>query len=517
MQAHQPRKRSGGWRGGRGGGGAHKLPRHLALGDPRGHCGVLVMCDEHREDRAMNEVADLLNNELDERFPLPPLPQLQEEQEGQRRRGAGDADEADGAGEERGAAEELAEAEAAPKRARTVAEEMAEELAALGAGAGPAGDAGPGADGAPGQPRRTDLKKALAHKRARWLDLGGRGVGLVWVSRGPGPGPAVDIVELLDPVFGNALRDKQLPTRYTSRMLPLQRIVSATPAAVVEAALELAKAALVPPAAAAAASSSASAPVAAPAPKTFKVEMRSRNNTTLGKDEVISGIAKGLSALGIGLRACFTAPDVVVIVEAVKAFAGIAVVVGGRWDRFERYNIRVTAESVADRSARLEKARAIGNAPRAAASSEPAEELTTLTWEAPEKEDAPSLEAAPASAPAASAEAAASSAAEPSFELRGAESRFALVLGNGGGDATVDYSLESGVLDILHVSTPEAARGRGLAGSLVRQVLEWAAAHQDIASRVRASCTFASSVLEKGVPGWSKAAEEGVWVRSDIS
>ena len=358
------------------------------LGDPRGASGVLVMCDEKREQRAMHEVADLLNNELEERFPVAATAAVTCTGEGE---GEDDHnDDEDGAA---GAGGPSGKRSCSKGPALSVADEMAAELVALG-GSSFSASASSGAASGAVRPR-VDLGALLASKRARFMDVSGRGVGLVWVSNGPAAAhssasssassaaadatsaadaasaaepavsPPVDMVALLDPVFEAALRDKQLPTRYTSRMIPLQRIVQASAKAVVAAAAELARLTFPLPSTGAVEADAAGAGMAARArAPSFRVEVRARNCTALTTGEVVAGVARALTAADVGMRVCIDAPDALVVVEAVKFLAGVSVVAGGRWERFERYNIRVAAEDAEDRALRLERARALESSKR---------------------------------------------------------------------------------------------------------------------------------------------------------
>jgi predicted GNAT family acetyltransferase/tRNA(Ser,Leu) C12 N-acetylase TAN1 len=313
------------------------------------------MCDDKREKRAMHETCDLLNAELDER--MPPRPSASASSSA-----AADADaDADGHGD---GGDSLGGP--AGKKPRTIADELADELAELEGGAPPPptelGGADGGAADGTGVPRQS-LAERFAGKRARFLDLSGRAFGLVWVKDA-----SVDPVALVDPLLEAALRTKASPLRFTSRLLPLQRIVQASPSAIIEAAVELMR-----------------STVPAPRATSFRLELRVRLNTTFSKDALYRDLVPALcaanatasaaGAAGAGASAAgassssssssaapapcprhtvhLTDPETVVMVEVIKTFAGVSILSDRRWDRLARYNIRLAAETEEDRLGRL--------------------------------------------------------------------------------------------------------------------------------------------------------------------
>ncbi len=74
------------------------------------------------------------------------------------------------------------------------------------------------------------------------------------------------------------------------------------------------------------------------------------------------------------------------------------------------------------------------------------------------------------------------------FRDNTAESRFELDAG--GRVVFADYSREGDVMAILHVETPQELRGQGLAGRLMKEIMEKAA--QDNL-RVKSVCPYAAS------------------------
>ena len=311
----------------------------MALGDPRGSCGIFVCCDEKRESKALNEVADLLNIELDEHFPI--------QQQITNSIDAKEIDDKDNDEDDIGS-NPLDGGPEYSKRIKSVAEEIADELANLGGEIVTREDSNPFTQGNEKKKKFINLKSHLKHKRARFMDVGGRGLGLVWIDqKGSTFG---DIINLLDPIFEAALVDKKLPTRFTSRMIPLQSIVTASALSITEAALNLSKTVL---------PINQEGQVGIKPVLSFKVEMRSRSNTTLKKDEIISSISKAFTSItDCHFRPDHLSYDVLVIVEVVKFLAGVTVIKRSRWERFERYNIRIAAETIEERAKRFAKAAA---------------------------------------------------------------------------------------------------------------------------------------------------------------
>ena len=488
----------------------------MALGDPRGFGGVFVFCDEKRETRAMNEVTDLLNLELDEHYPINSCQVNAEE-------GDDETHPLDGGPMQ-------------SKRIKSVAEEIEDELAQLGGASSSNTGGGAEESGDATHPKKfIDLKSHLKHKRARFMDVGGRGLGLVWIDQKLGSTmvssstltKTLDVVDLLEPVFEAALKEKKLPTRFTSRMVPLQTIVTASSVCIAEAALNLSKAFLPSIVLGDAISTSVggeqlslvSHSKARPVIP-FKVEMRSRSNTTLKKDEVISSISKILS----GVSECYFRPDhltheLLVIVEVVKFLAGVSIIKRSRWERFEKYNIRIAAETSEERAARFAKATNIRVLAQAKEEERDidedgghiVEEGKVMMWFPPDKdkdvtsvivsEKEGSVISAPASIPTTviSSPPHAAAAAVVAVHVP-SQSRFCI---EGRPDCFLTYERVGELVDMNHTFVHDDFRGKGVGGILVDKALEWA---EEEGLHVNPSCTFVAATILKRHK-WSRGAD----------
>jgi hypothetical protein len=325
-----------GRRGGGGGGGGGGASNWSSVGDPRGCCGLLISCDEGREKRAMHEVLELLTDSLAEEAAAAPLAA-----------GAAPAEGAE-AGGGAAAAAPPPPPPAPAARALTVEEELALELAEVGGGL-PA--AGAGAAGAAASSSSSStavapevLQARLAAQPARFMELGTRGLGLIWVTR-----PGVDILAWVDGLFARSRGSGRAVTRYVSRLLPAQRIVTATPAAIGGAVRELIAAAF---------------PPGASRETTYKVELRMRNSGKLDKREAMDAVT---GAIGSRHLVMLEDPATVVLVEVCKHLACVAVLPGRRWQGTQRYNLRLAVETEEEARSRLAAAAANTAAAAAAA------------------------------------------------------------------------------------------------------------------------------------------------------
>ncbi len=81
------------------------------------------------------------------------------------------------------------------------------------------------------------------------------------------------------------------------------------------------------------------------------------------------------------------------------------------------------------------------------------------------------------------------------MDVRRNESRHRFEVVTDTGTAVLDYSeARPGVLDLQHTAVPQAARGRGVAGALVRGALDDARAHGE---KIIPTCPFVASWLGK--------------------
>ncbi len=417
----------------------------MALGDPRGHPGVLIMCDQGREQRAMHDVADLMNEALEEE-------------------GGG------AAGEE---ADVAAEGSPAPVY-RSVAEELEAELAELGAAAGVGGGGGR----APFAAAPGPLRARFASKIARFVELGCRGVGLVWLSKAD-----ADVTRIIHGVMEKALATHTSPLRSVMRLLPLAAIVGSNSEAVV-AVVKKQLGGIVRPAGAA----------------TYRIELRVRNNS--GFDSAKAGVLKDVSGMlrEGGWSRHEDAPHIVVLIEAIKAFAGVSVLLGADWARYSKYNVRVAAETEEDREARLVKARAVGGAGK-------------IEQDGEEEGEGSGAPAGPSVAPALTAAAQRWVPAAKRPRTQEAPPAATHVVGAHGGQFTLpggahlDYEMvEGGVVEVTHTFTPPEGRGGGAAALLCDAAFVWARAE---GRPVRPLCTYVSG---RYVTGQAEALRSAGWV-----
>jgi uncharacterized protein len=501
-------------------------PKMMALGDPRGFSGVFVFCDEKRETRAMNEVTDLLNTELDENFPINHSHQMET---------IDNAEVADITDETHSS---LDGGPMLSKRIKSVAEEIEDELAQLG-GATRGGDNDQESTTTHHPKKFINLKVQLKHKRARFMDVGGRGLGLVWIDQKfasitspTSSSKPLDVVDLLEPIFEAALKDKKLPTRFTSRMVPLQSIVTASSSSIAEAVFNLSKSFLplsntntnsedaistkVGEGEGQEDSSNRSHIKIRPVIP-FKVEMRSRSNTTLKKDDVISTVSKALS----GVSECYFRPDhltheLLVIVEVVKFLAGVSIIKRSRWERFEKYNIRIAAESVEERAARFAKAASVRVQAQAKEERDfdngdnedngrlNDKEGGVVMWFPPEKTSEsqsivteqvlPGIEGS-TNIPSSSIANVSHSAVAVHVPSLG---RFCI---GSHPDCFLSYEVENKVINMNHTFVLEGFRGKGFGAILVDKALDFA---EQEGMTVNPSCSFVSNEMLKRKK-WKKA------------
>ena len=473
-------------------------PKIMALGDPRGSCGIFVCCDEKRESKALNEVADLLNIELDEHFPI--------QQQITNSIDAKEIYDKDNDEDDIGS-NPLDGGPEYSKRIKSVAEEIADELANLGGEIVTREDSNPFTQGNEKKKKFINLKSHLKHKRARFMDVGGRGLGLVWIDqKGSTFG---DIINLLDPIFEAALVDKKLPTRFTSRMIPLQSIVTASALSITEAALNLSKTVL---------PINQEGQVGIKPVLSFKVEMRSRSNTTLKKDEIILSISKAFTSItDCHFRPDHLSYDVLVIVEVVKFLAGVTVIKRSRWERFERYNIRIAAETIEERAKRFAKAAANRFPPTETIDdmNDDKDEIQIKTEEqGGVKEElggvftwsptVTSLSMATTttsssllllSSTSSKSVLSSSSSSPPSAIHNSLNNRFCI---KDRQDCYLEYSLVNTTLELLHTFVSEDCRGKGFGEILLKESLTWA---EQEGLCVQPTCSFIAAKMRL-YPKW---------------
>ena len=179
----------------------------------------------------------------------------------------------------------------------------------------------------------------LASQPARFMDLGTRAMGLLWVTE-----PGFDVVGWVDGLFAKAKASGSAScTRYVSRILPAQRFVTAEAGAIGSAVKELFAAAFPPTA----------------RETTYKVEVRIRNSGKCEKHGVKNAIT---GAVGSRHMVMLDDPQTVILVEVIKHLASVAVITDRRWGKNNRYNLRLASETEEQREARVKSAAALQEA-----------------------------------------------------------------------------------------------------------------------------------------------------------
>ena len=81
------------------------------------------------------------------------------------------------------------------------------------------------------------------------------------------------------------------------------------------------------------------------------------------------------------------------------------------------------------------------------------------------------------------------------IEVRHEPERMRFVVDMEGDDALIDYTRPAqGVIDLRHTFTPPAARGKGIAGAMVKAALEYA---REAGLRVIPTCPYIAAYIEK--------------------
>jgi hypothetical protein len=179
-------------------------------------------------------------------------------------------------------------------------------------------------------------------------------MGLLWWSGAAGA--AVDPCVVVDALCAHIAATKQSCGRFIDRLLPMQRVVRCDMEEVLAAARALLGADIdpsPPPAlggeAAPPATAVVSAAAAAP-PRTWSAEVRVRNTDAVSRSLITAGLG---DLMRRRFRVDLEAGSHTLVVEACMSIAGVSVVRGGAYWRNARYNVRLLAETDAEREARL--------------------------------------------------------------------------------------------------------------------------------------------------------------------
>mmetsp|Transcript_26796 Transcript_26796/g.86116 ORF Transcript_26796/g.86116 Transcript_26796/m.86116 type:complete len:280 (+) Transcript_26796:3-842(+) len=271
--------------GGEGGGGSHAKRRYVAPTPgvcelSRGMRGVLITCDTHLEHKAIKEAYRLLDDLAGG--------------------GAAAGDGGDGGDDGDGGS-----------ASGTAGDKLAAELAALKEGGGEGGGSGGG---------------GTAHaKRFSVAQTGCAGTVLLRFSE-----EADDPTEIASRALGEAQARGESSAPHVIRLLPVQAVCGATPAAIV-AALQ---------------------PLLAPLAGfggTFAVQWRRRHNTAVDKESVIREVAAAVHAVAPKATVNLRAPSAAVVIEVIKSDAAVSVL--PRWAELKAYNLRECARALPEATA----------------------------------------------------------------------------------------------------------------------------------------------------------------------
>ena len=366
-----------------GGNKHHRGTRLEALGDPRGYPGILFTADDKREKKAMYEISDLLNNEIEELYPN--LTQYHQPSENTQQDHNGTS-----STNKPNTGDSITALSSSSSKPKTIAEELAEELAALdGRTISTYSNTDDHTNSTNHHEKRVSLEQKLSTKRARWLDLNTRAIGMIWINNNE----HINILTLIDKIFDAALQTKQCPTRFTTRILPLHIIVAPYLKSIIQGIEYI-------------------------IPKIFsnrhytnkdiikyRIEFRTRSNNNIHRHELVAEIVNMLSTIHVpkpstGNETISSTttdivsttsnipsttisesntsssssslaninystlpqfvpdtenPDTIIVIEIVKNYAGIGILPEYRWTTYDKYNIRLVSETSEDKERRLNK------------------------------------------------------------------------------------------------------------------------------------------------------------------
>lgn len=140
-------------------------------------------------------------------------------------------------------------------------------------------------------------------------------------SRGGG----LDPLHLTNCVHESVLKgDGKHATRFISRLLPCQVICKGDVESIGQAVVEQATKVV---------AASARRP-----PKTFAIQVKRRQNTTIDRDAAIAAAAEGMAKAVKGIRVDLTRPDLCVLLEVVRSMCCVCIL--DEWLRFNKYSLR---------------------------------------------------------------------------------------------------------------------------------------------------------------------------------
>jgi tRNA(Ser,Leu) C12 N-acetylase TAN1 len=165
-----------------------------------------------------------------------------------------------------------------------------------------------------------------------------RALGLIWFHGQAGSN--IDPCRVIDALMVDLAQTKMHATKFVDRLLPLQRIVRCDTDDVLSAVRELIAPELGEPSG---------------VQRTWCGEVRVRNTEAISRTVVINGLA---DVMRRRFRVDLVDPSYTVVVEAVMSITGVSVLRDRAFKRFHKYNVRLAAETDAEREARLHEAQA---------------------------------------------------------------------------------------------------------------------------------------------------------------
>jgi uncharacterized protein len=425
----------------------HKMPgvkrkfsaavANSSRGDPRGFPGILVMCAQTKETKALHTVADTLRDYIEQYFPsMLKKNQLQDESISE------DA--------------ELHQLDQ-QKSSSSLADELAAELADI-RGSDVVFDS---VNQTFSHSKKKSRENEIIVPQFRNL---GRALGMVWF-----PNKDLDIVFLVNQILTDA-KNKVLPELYSIvRMIPIQRFVTAYLDNITDYITEQIPSAL--KSLLANTSSNGHADTSKPS---WIFEFNHRNNDKINRHHMHQLCLDRIAPLNIAYSK-EKSGTFVVVMEVVLAFVGFSVIRFEDWKNFCRYNYKLVTESEEEKRIRLAQSTKSLSKEEKEVAGENETQVTVNSSnqsQPPESKDEPSV--------VHDTEKYLFYVENPS-DNSSEKSR-----------AILEYTEIDGILSLNHTFTPESLRGKGIAAKLCSAAFQYAALHR---LKVKPVCTYVSQTF----------------------
>eukprot|EP01138_Halocafeteria_seosinensis_P000263 gb/GECG01000270.1/.p1 GENE.gb/GECG01000270.1/~~gb/GECG01000270.1/.p1 ORF type:complete len:333 (+),score=70.20 gb/GECG01000270.1/:1-999(+) len=276
----------------------YKQPNYDVASIAPGKSGVLVPCVMKKEPRAAMEAMEMLNEMADELFP-----RKEEEAKAQGKESSAAAKEGPSLEEEE----------------NDIQRELQDEINQLQ------------------QEHKTDnvepdmnlaksaRKRAFRQGRFAHLNFGIQAITLIVCLDSD-----IDVVKVVDTICEKTRKEKQIPSRYVLRMVPLQKLVKANQENVYEAVKELSKGTTLEDAETA---------------DTMCIKFKSRHSSSLKRDDVIKQLATFCLSELPNNKTDLKAGKTAILVEAIRSLAGVSVLDRDRFNAYAGYSVRILAET----------------------------------------------------------------------------------------------------------------------------------------------------------------------------